>query len=97
MPSALVSPPLGCVLAERRSKLYRYPRAHHSACLVATLSRLVKRLERLESKAAPTYSSLEEIPSPVLEVMVRYALQEGNHTPEEEEMCRRLQQCGFVF
>lgn len=61
------------------------------------MNRLAKRLGRLESKALPNYSSLEEIPTPVLGAMVRNTFLEGNHTPEEVEFYHRLQNLGFEF
>jgi hypothetical protein len=61
------------------------------------MNRLAKRLGRLESKALPNYSSLAEIPTPMLEAMVRRAYREGGRTLEEAELCRRLKDQGFEF
>jgi hypothetical protein len=38
-----------------------------------------------------------EIPSPVLEAMIRKAYWEGNHAPYEAELYRQLKDDGFEF
>lgn len=56
---------------------------------------LKTRLSRLESKTPSFYASVDEIPTPVLEAMVRKAYREGNYTPEEAALFRLLGQDGF--
>lgn len=97
MPSTLVSSRLDAFLAKLRDKLCHRLRVDHVGLAVVAMNRLAKRLGRLESKALPNYSSLDEISTPVLEAIVRSAFREGNHTPEEAELYHRLQNCGFVF
>jgi hypothetical protein len=56
---------------------------------------LKTRLHRLESKCLPCYASVDEIPTPVLEAVVRKAYREGNYTPEEAALYRKLEESGF--
>ncbi len=61
------------------------------------MNRLANRLGRLESKTPLNYSSVEEIPTPVLESMVQNAFRDGSLPPEWAELFRRLQEFGFEF
>ncbi|RAN40499.1 hypothetical protein [Hyphomonas sp. GM-8P] len=58
---------------------------------------LKSRLQRLESKTPSFYDSVDEIPTPVLEAMIRTAYRKGSHTHEAEELYRLLEQSGFEF
>lgn len=96
MPSTLVLSWLHAFLAQLRDKLCHRLRVDHVGFAVAAMNRLAKRLGRLESKALPNYSSLAEIPTPVLEATVRNAFREGNHSPEEAELYHCLQVLGRI-
>jgi len=61
------------------------------------MNRLTKRLGRLESKTLTNYAWMEEIPTPVLEAMVRRGFREGSHTMEEVALYRKIEEGGFNF
>jgi hypothetical protein len=56
---------------------------------------LKHRLTRLEKENSPVYHCTADIPTPVLEAMVRRAYREANHTPEEAALYRKLEASGF--
>tara|TARA_R110001632_G_scaffold232873_1_gene374990 strand:- start:2276 stop:2458 length:183 start_codon:yes stop_codon:yes gene_type:complete len=58
---------------------------------------LKARVSRLESKTLTNYACMEEIPTHVLEALVQRAYRKGNHTPEEAELYRLLEENGFGF
>ncbi len=53
------------------------------------------RLTRLEKENPPVYHCAEDIPTPVLEALVRRAYREASHTPEEAALYRKLEESGF--
>lgn len=58
---------------------------------------LKRRLERLERRSQPIYTDPHDVPTPVLEAMVRRHYHAGVHTPEEAELYRQLKEDGFEF
>ena len=54
-----------------------------------------RRIDRLERVSPSIYGDLAEIPTLVLESLVRKAFQDGNHTEEERGLYRRLKDRGF--
>lgn len=56
-----------------------------------------RRLDRLERRTPEFYADVTEIPTPVLEAMIRKAYWEGNHAPDEAELFRQLKEDGFEF
>ncbi len=58
---------------------------------------LKRRLDRLERKTPEFYADVTEIPTLVLEAMIRKAYWEGNHAPDEAELFRQLKEDGFEF
>lgn len=56
---------------------------------------LKHRLIRLEKENPPVYLCVDDIPTPVLEAMVRRAYREGKHTLEEAALYRKLEEGDF--
>lgn len=54
-----------------------------------------RRVERLENRQHKDWRTVDEIPTPELEAMVRKAFREGNFSSEEAELFRRLERHGF--
>ncbi|MAU68430.1 hypothetical protein [Hyphomonas sp.] len=97
MPSTLVSSRLDAFLAKLWDKLCHRLRVDHVGLAVAAMNTLAKRLGRLESKALPNYACMEDIPTHVLEAMVRQRCREGCLTDEERKLFQALLQTGFEF
>jgi hypothetical protein len=58
---------------------------------------LKRRIDRLERASPRFFGDVAEMPTPVLESLVRKAFQDGNHTEEEGGLYRRLKDRGFEF
>jgi hypothetical protein len=58
---------------------------------------LKRSLERLERETSRFYGDVSEIPTPVLDAMLRRAWQDGNLSPEESDLFRQLKEEGFEF
>jgi hypothetical protein len=58
---------------------------------------LKRRIDRLERDKPRFYADVSEIPTPVLDAMLRRAWQDGNLSPEESELFRQLKEAGFEF
>jgi hypothetical protein len=58
---------------------------------------LKRRLERLERETPRSYADMSEIPTPVLDAMLRRAWKNGNLTPEELALFAELNAHGFEF
>jgi hypothetical protein len=56
-----------------------------------------RRINRLERETPEHYADVSEIPTAVLEAMIRKVFREGNFTEEEAELYRRLQVRGLEF
>jgi hypothetical protein len=58
---------------------------------------LKRRLDRLERETPEFYADVTEIPTLVLDAILRRAWQDGNLSPEESELFRQLKEAGFEF
>jgi len=58
---------------------------------------LKRRINRLEHRQHKDWQTVDEIPTPELEAMVRKAYREGNFSSEEAELFSRLEAQGFEF
>lgn len=56
-----------------------------------------RRLDRLEHETPQFYADVSEIPTPVLDVMLRRAWRQGDLTPEERGLFEQLRELGFEF
>lgn len=97
MPATWVSSWLDAILAQLRDKLCHRLWVDHVGLAVTAMNRLAKRLGRLESKVLPNYACVEEIPTRLLEAVVRQRCREGCLTDEERIVFQTLLQNGFEF
>ena len=58
---------------------------------------LKRRLDQLERETPRFYGDVSEIPTPVLEAMLRRAWQDGNLSPEESALFLELNAYGFKY
>ena len=58
---------------------------------------LKRRLDRLERETPEFFADVSEIPTSILEAMIRKAYWDGNHAPDEAELFRQLMEHGFEF
>jgi hypothetical protein len=58
-----------------------------------------RRIDRLERETPEFYADVTEIPTRVLDAMLRQAHQNGDwpKTKEEESLCKALEDLGFNF